>query len=296
MIKVLGIGDNVVDKYMHIQTMYPGGNALNFSVYAKLLGAESGYLGVFGDDDAAAHVYQTVRALEIDLTQCRSYHGENGYAEVKLEQGDRIFIGSNKGGILKEKPILLNEIDLCYLKEFDAVHTSVFSYMESQLNVISKHVPFVSMDFSDRADEEYFKRCAPDLDCVCISCGDQELDSIKAQMQKILSYGCKKMVLATRGAKGACLMTTEGFYQQSPDLIDAVDTMGAGDSFITCFLVHYLEGMKHAVDFHDQTGNRGLTTKDQYEDHLIQVSLYRAAVFAAKNCLKEGSFGYGKQF
>ena len=29
MIKVLGLGDNVVDKYMHIHTMYPGGNALN---------------------------------------------------------------------------------------------------------------------------------------------------------------------------------------------------------------------------------------------------------------------------
>ncbi|MFS9573569.1 hypothetical protein Q6277_03880, partial [Klebsiella quasipneumoniae] len=25
---VIGIGDNVVDKYVHTQTMYPGGNAL----------------------------------------------------------------------------------------------------------------------------------------------------------------------------------------------------------------------------------------------------------------------------
>lgn len=34
MIKVLGLGDNVVDKYMHIHTMYPGGNALNIAVTA----------------------------------------------------------------------------------------------------------------------------------------------------------------------------------------------------------------------------------------------------------------------
>lgn len=33
--KVLGIGDNVVDKYVHLRMMYPGGNALNFSVFAK---------------------------------------------------------------------------------------------------------------------------------------------------------------------------------------------------------------------------------------------------------------------
>ena len=60
MLRVLGLGDNVVDKYMHIRTMYPGGNALNFAVYAKMFGIEAGYLGVFGDDEAAAHVYEDV--------------------------------------------------------------------------------------------------------------------------------------------------------------------------------------------------------------------------------------------
>ena len=34
-VKVLGFGDNVVDKYEHIKTMYPGGNAVNFAVFAK---------------------------------------------------------------------------------------------------------------------------------------------------------------------------------------------------------------------------------------------------------------------
>ncbi len=33
--KVIGIGDNVCDKYIHLKTMFPGGQALNFSVYAK---------------------------------------------------------------------------------------------------------------------------------------------------------------------------------------------------------------------------------------------------------------------
>lgn len=71
MLRVLGLGDNVVDKYMHIRTMYPGGNALNFAVYAKMFGIEAGYLGVFGDDEAAAHVYDTIRGLGLDLSHCR---------------------------------------------------------------------------------------------------------------------------------------------------------------------------------------------------------------------------------
>ena len=34
--KVLGLGDNVVDKYENLGIMYPGGNSLNFAVLQKL--------------------------------------------------------------------------------------------------------------------------------------------------------------------------------------------------------------------------------------------------------------------
>ena len=37
-VKVLGFGDNVVDLYDHLHLMYPGGNAVNFAVFAKRLG------------------------------------------------------------------------------------------------------------------------------------------------------------------------------------------------------------------------------------------------------------------
>ena len=37
-VSALGFGDNVVDRYEHIHTMYPGGNAVNFAVYAKKCG------------------------------------------------------------------------------------------------------------------------------------------------------------------------------------------------------------------------------------------------------------------
>ena len=39
--RVIGIGDNVCDKYEYLKTMFPGGQALNFSVYAKMLGADA---------------------------------------------------------------------------------------------------------------------------------------------------------------------------------------------------------------------------------------------------------------
>ena len=78
MIKVLGIGDNVCDKYLHIKTIYPGGNALNIAVFGKFLGAEAAYLGTLGDDEVGQHVYSVVRELGIDLSHCRMEEGENG--------------------------------------------------------------------------------------------------------------------------------------------------------------------------------------------------------------------------
>ena len=54
-VSALGFGDNVVDKYEHIKTMYPGGNCVNFAVYAKMFGAKrSAYMGYFGNDAEAS--------------------------------------------------------------------------------------------------------------------------------------------------------------------------------------------------------------------------------------------------
>ena len=75
MIKVLGIGDNVCDKYLHTKTIYPGGNALNIAVFGKLFGAEAAYLGTFGDDEVGQHVYSVVKGLGLDLSHCRLEEG-----------------------------------------------------------------------------------------------------------------------------------------------------------------------------------------------------------------------------
>ena len=50
MARILGLGDNVCDMYVHEKRMYPGGQALNVAVYASLLGAQSQYMGTFGTE------------------------------------------------------------------------------------------------------------------------------------------------------------------------------------------------------------------------------------------------------
>lgn len=294
MIRILGIGDNVCDKYLHLRTMYPGGNALNVAVFGKFLGAEAAYLGTFGDDEVGRHVYAVAKELGLDLSHCRLEKGENGCARVQLVEGDRVFLPGNKGGISRSKPPVLTEIDEEYLSRFDLMHTSIFSFMEPELPKLRKAGGFVSMDFSDRYDEKYLRSCCPYIDCAVISCGEMAEADILQTMRQIVEFGCRHMVIATRGSKGACVWADGRFYEQSPCLVKAKDTMGAGDSFIACFLVNYLDGLSVATDFPEGSGKRGIVTAEEYKDMLIRLSLYRAAVFSSHQCQRDGSFGYGR--
>ena len=123
-VNALGFGDNVVDRYEHIRTMYPGGNAVNFAVYAKKCGAaRSAYMGIFGNDAAAEHVIASLEDEDVELAKCKQLIGENGAARVTVVNGDRVFLGSNEGGIRGDARYVLDRFDLAYVKQFDVVHS-----------------------------------------------------------------------------------------------------------------------------------------------------------------------------
>ena len=48
--KIAGIGDNVIDRYMNMGVMFPGGNAVNVAAHASRLGAVAAYVGSIGAD------------------------------------------------------------------------------------------------------------------------------------------------------------------------------------------------------------------------------------------------------
>ncbi len=282
--RVIGIGDNVCDKYEHQQTMYPGGQTLNFTVYARMMGIESAYIGVFGTDEVAKHIMATLDKYQVDRSRCRQYEGENGCARVTLVEGDRVFLGSNKGGVLKDHPIELGDEDLKYASQFDVCHTSNNSYMDSQLPRMKQAGISVSYDFSGQwVDSDRVERVAPYIDYAFLSCGSASQEMAVDICRMISSKGTK-MVIATRGSEGAALYDGIDFYTQPPHLVEAVDTLGAGDSFAAAFLIEWLK-------VRDQAG-----TDETARRTLIQQSMERAAEFSSKTCLVYGAFGEGKPF
>ncbi|WP_066051872.1 fructoselysine 6-kinase [Robertmurraya korlensis] len=276
--KVIGFGDNVVDKYVDIQTMYPGGNTLNFTVYAKQLGCDSAFMGIFGTDLAAAHNQDTLKKMGVDTSHCKVVEGENGYATVDLVDGDRVFLRSNNGGISNTSKFKLTPEDLEYIKTFQLLHSSKYSYIENELtNIQSTGVP-ISFDFSDDFTEEYIEQVAPLVDYSFLSCSHLDETEVRELLKKVHSLG-SQIIVGTLGSKGALLYNGTSFYSQVPKLVEAVDTLGAGDSFITAFLLNYV--------------SRSASSE---EEDRIQESLRKAAEFAAKTCMVEGAFGYGLKY
>lgn len=281
-IRVIGVGDNVVDKYMHTKTMYPGGNAFNFSAYASMLGASSSYMGVFGSDEAAQLVQATASELGIDTSHCRVEEGENGYAMITLVDGDRKFLGSNKGGVAKEKPIHFEEADLEYLNGFSLICTSINSHINPELPKLRPLKPYVAYDFSILETDEIFDAVCPHIDFAITSCGDASMEEIQRRCERIHQRGCR-YVIASRGKNGSVFSDGEHLFTHPAYLVEALDTLGAGDSFLTAFLLSFVEWLEGN---HDPSELEGA----------VMAAMDAGSKFSAKTCMVHGAFGHGKQF
>ena len=275
--KVIGVGDNVCDKYKHTGMMYPGGQALNFAVYARLLGHDSAFLGVLGTDDVAAHILSTLDVIGVEHPRCVQKNGENGYTIVDLKDGERTFLYSNKGGISREQPISFSDDDLQYISGFELLHTSNNSHLDDKLSLLSGTGVPVSYDFSTQWTDEARLKNAKYIQYAFLSCADTPEEKIQNVCKRIADMGCF-MIIATRGKQGTLLYNGDSFFVHIPQLVEAIDTLGAGDSFATAFLLQYIPSV------------------GEEESHRINKALQAGADFSAKICMIHGAFGYGKAY
>uniref|UniRef100_A0AAE9TIQ8 PfkB family carbohydrate kinase n=2 Tax=Paenibacillus polymyxa TaxID=1406 RepID=A0AAE9TIQ8_PAEPO len=93
-----------------------------------------------------------------------------------------------------------------------------------------------------------------------------------------------KIVIGTVGENGSVALYKDQWMHQPAVLTDTVDTMGAGDSYITAFIVEMIKSSKAGKIFYGED-----------EDMLrsIKASMEKGAVFAAKICQINGAFGHG---
>jgi len=284
LIKVIGVGDNVVDRYIHKGIMYPGGNSVNFPAYAKQLGIDSAYLGVLAKDREAGVITAALNGLSVDISRC------------VIVDGDRVISDDNDLGAVKATPLQLTDELLDYIKGFDVAHSSCYSFIEDQLFKIRQVGTQVVYDFSDCWKEENILAVCPNIDIAFMSGKSLPDDQIKQVLKMACNLGCR-LAIATIGKRGAFIFDGKRYYTKKPYNLQAqvVDTLGAGDSFLTGFVTTYYNGVKLFDQVTEE--NPGLyTTPEDREDYmsaLIEYCMSTGNLLAIKNCMLFGAFGHG---
>lgn len=267
--KLIGVGDNVVDFYKDRGEIYPGGNALNVAVLAKRNGVtKSSYIGILGDDTAGDHVLKSLVSENIDVSRIRKAYGPNWESVVALnDDGDRVFVSSNKGGVQSLVKLNFTEADLDFISSHDLMHTSVYSRIETDLPILAEMVP-ISFDFSSRREDEYIQTICPHIQYAFFSGSDLTKSECITFMHHVNELGTP-FVGITRGAEGSLLLADGHIFEQPIINANVIDTLGAGDSFIAMFLTQF------------------------HQSRNAKEAMHVAATAAAKVCESYGAFGYG---
>ncbi|MGO4690102.1 PfkB family carbohydrate kinase [Glaciibacter sp. 2TAF33] len=263
MVAIVAVGDNVVDCYEAPPQMFPGGNSLNVSVFARRAGARASYIGAVGQDQAGKLISRSLLDEGVDIRRLRSEPGQTAYCLIGHHDGDRIFLGSALGVSRFE----LGDDDLDFIGTHDAAHVSQSSGLDHRLADIADRTR-LSYDFSTRADDGRLALIARHCFLASFS-GGEVSDAEAAETSASALAAGAEWALVTRGARGATLANADGSHAVAAVSNRVVDTLGAGDTFIARVLV-------------------GLASGEPPEQALAD-----AAIRAGDTCTRHGAFGHG---
>ncbi len=229
--RVLCIGDNVVDRYLDRKIMYPGGNCVNVAVFASRLGADAAYVGVLGDDAAGQLVLASLLHEGVDVGGLRVEHGTNAYAMVEVVAGDRHFLGSDKGVSLFDLTPSMIEA----AQDYDVVHTAYSARWAHQVPQLIAACPKVAYDFG-REYSEATIAAQPGLWLAAFS-GSHLDEAGVEETARTASHAGAHYVLITQGPGGARLWAGSQSWYQAADDVPVVDTLAAGDAYLASLIV-----------------------------------------------------------
>jgi len=261
-VTLLTVGDNVVDRYLELGVLYPGGNAVNVAVHGRRCGAGTAYIGAVGTDLAGRAVLDALVAEGVDTSMLRVVEGPNAYADVRVVDGNRVFDHGDPG----VSNFVLTPADIAAVAAATVVHTGECSMVEDQLADISAAAPWLSFDFSERPDD-YIAAYAPLVDIAIRSLPSASVDDALREARRIQALG-PGLVAVTMGAGGAVAVQGELVVHAPAPATDVVDTLGAGDAFIA----RLLTGLIAEVPLTDLLG--------------------AATAYASHTCATFGAFGY----
>ena len=240
--KCVAVGDNCIDWYYLQNEAYVGGCSVNVSVYISQMGEESSYLGAVGKDENGHLIEEKLLGFGVDTSHMHFMDGKTAVTKIELVNNERCFRGYDEGVLAK--PFITDE-DIAYIQSCDYMHTSVYGNCQNILEKVENHVIIV-YDFAYKLDHETIPEVLKHIHYGFFSY-EKDDAYIREYMKKCWEMKGKnlKLLVATLGGDGSIYYDGKDFYRHHIVPVKAVDTMGAGDSFIAGFMVGLAKHMDY---------------------------------------------------
>lgn len=282
MVKLYCVGDNNVDIYQSMGKVFPGGCCLNMAIYARMLGHEAAFVSAVGNDRLGQLQLDTLRLYGVNINGVHIIDGHTAWCKILHQGNDRIFSELNNGA--KELcPVSEEDVRKGQDGSYDLLYTCLEAFYEEGALYCFGNSPIPSFcDLSTFWERESLKEYCKIFDYVALSGQNKKEPEMRLILQECIYHGAQ-MAIGTLGLDGSLVQTEKACYKTEACRVEAVDTLGAGDSWLSAFITSYLDGKKQAQE-------------DSGEESLIQNSMSLASSFAASTCMHYGGVGHGIDF
>ena len=275
-----------------------GGAPANVSAVVAKLGGKSNFISKLGKDAFGNHIIEVLKEANVNVDYVlRSDKANTGLAFVSLkEDGNRDFSfyrNPSADMLLEESEVKKEWFEDCLSMHFCSVdliecpmkyaHKKAIEFALENKSIISFD-PNVRLPLWDSEDacRDAIMEFLPLAHVVKIS--DEELEFVTGydnmdEAKEVLFKGNVNMVLFTKGKDGAEAYTKDRVVKIPGNIVDVVDTTGAGDSFIGSFLFKLLE---------DDVNMEQLNS---ISDEKLREYLTFANAYAAYSTTKKGAIG-----
>ena len=258
-----------------------GGAPANVAAVVSKLGGKSNFISQLGEDAFGDYIIDELNKVNVDTSYVlRTNKANTGLAFVSLkEDGNRDFSfyrNPSANMLLNESEINKEWFNDCHSLHFCSVDLIDCPMKEAHKKAIDCAIdnnsiisfdPNVRLPLWNSEDEcrKAILEFLPFAHIVKIS--DEELEFITGfnnieDAKEVLFNGSVKMVIFTKGKDGAEIYTKDKVVSIEGNVVEVVDTTGAGDSFIGSLLYQVAEGeysLEQLVDLSEEKVQEILT-------------------------------------
>lgn len=257
MFDVIGFGENSID-YVYRVPAIPAGGAMKLRIESRMvqpggqvatamaacraLGLNTGYVGTFGSDEAAALAREALQRRGIDLTNAITRNGSNRYAVILVDPAGERMILWHRDEALRVSTADVRPEWLAHTRLLHVDATSV----EASI-VLATHAREKGLEVSCDVDEvtPQTRELLRHTTLAIVAEGVPEKmagDADPARALRAMWRDRQGMIAVTLGARGSLLLAGDEIIQEPAVPVTVVDTTGAGDVFRAGFIYGALQG------------------------------------------------------